>query len=76
MSRSNVWPFREIELAFFTRPVAGLMTPGMPMPTRGGDAEAGFGVAHQAGDAFQRRRVAVRRVDPVAKRSLPSRRAR
>ena len=33
MSRSNAWPFSAIELAFFTRPVAGLITPGMPMPT-------------------------------------------
>ncbi len=33
MSRSNAWPFSAIELAFFTSPVAGLITPGMPMPT-------------------------------------------
>ena len=33
MSASNVWPFSVVELAFFTRPVAGLITPGMPMPT-------------------------------------------
>jgi hypothetical protein len=29
---SSVWPLRAMELAFFTRPVVGLMTPGMPMP--------------------------------------------
>ena len=33
MSRSNGWPFSAMELAFFTSPVAGLITPGMPMPT-------------------------------------------
>ena len=33
MSRSNVWPFSVVELAFFTSPVAGLITPGMPIPT-------------------------------------------
>ena len=33
MSRSNGWPLSAMELAFFTRPVAGLITPGMPMPT-------------------------------------------
>ncbi len=33
MSRSNAWPFSAIELAFFTSPLAGLITPGMPMPT-------------------------------------------
>jgi len=28
-------PFSQVEFAFFTTPVAGEMTPGMPMPTGG-----------------------------------------
>ena len=32
-SWSRARPFRASELEFFTSPVAGLMTPGMPMPT-------------------------------------------
>ena len=33
MSWSKRWPFSAMELAFLTRPVAGLITPGMPIPT-------------------------------------------
>ena len=33
MSRSSACPFRTFEFAFFTRPVAGLIAPGMPTPT-------------------------------------------
>ena len=32
-SRSKGWPFSQTEFAFLTRPVAGEMAPGMPMPT-------------------------------------------
>ncbi len=32
-SRSKGWPFSQTEFAFLTRPVAGEMTPGMPIPT-------------------------------------------
>ena len=42
-----------MELAFFTRPVAGLMQPGMPMPTLARGADFGLGGVHQGGDVGQ-----------------------
>ena len=70
MSWSKGWPFRVVELAFFTRPVAGLITPGMPMPTVALTPSCGLGVAHQAGDGLQGAVVvAMRRGNAVAQRS-------
>ena len=64
MSWSKRWPFRAMELAFLTKPVAGLTTPGMPMPTvaamprrdshsrtKRGDGVHGVGIAGRSGDA-------------------------
>ncbi len=53
MSWSNGWPFSVVELAFFTRPVAGLITPGMPMPTVAVTPSCASVVAHQAGDRLR-----------------------
>ena len=65
MSRSNAWPFSAIELAFFTSAGGGADHAGDADADRCGDAELRLGVAHQAGDAFERGLIAVRRVDPM-----------
>ena len=66
MSRSKVWPFSAIELAFFTSPVAGLITPGMPMPTVAVTPSCASASRTRPAIAFERGLVAVRRIDAVA----------
>ncbi len=66
MSRSSALPFSTVELAFFTSPVAGLMVPGMPMPTVQVSPSSRSTSRDQPGHRREGRGIAVGRGDPPA----------
>ena len=66
MSWSKRWPFRPMELAFLTSPVAGLITPGMPIPTVALAAQSRLAGAHQTRDRLEHLIVRERRRNALA----------
>ena len=74
MSRSKRWPLSALEFAFLTRPVAGLMTPGMPTPTVAVTPSSRFGRPHQRRDRVECGLIARGRRNPAAERQRAVRR--